>query len=155
MARSTKLGFVLLVVGIIAGAAGAQAYQTFQLSRFLKSGLFTLADGETVFYNVTLDDSAGTPPATVLMQLLDPRGAVAARQIVTLGPGQSSTLRFSRPGAYRAYSEVTDLGPFTARRSLVSTVEIFGPNKDLGLGIPRTYVCSSSSDGTGNGRLPD
>ena len=156
MARSTKLGFVLLIVGIVAGAAGTQAYQTIQLSRFLNSGLFTLADGEMVYFNVSLDDNAGTQPATVAMQLTDPRGAVVARQIVTLGPGQSSTLRFARPGAYRAHAELTDIGPFTLRRALVSTIEIIPKPNDLGLGIPHTYVCSSnSSDGTGNGRLPD
>ena len=156
MARSTKLGFVLLIVGIVAGAAGTQAYQTFQLSRFLNSGLFTLADGETVHFNVSLDDNAGALPATVAMQLTDPRGAIVARQIVTLGPGQSSTLRFARPGAYRAHAELTDIGPFTARRTLVSTIEIIGQPDEPGLGIPHTYVCSSnSSDGTGNGRLPD
>ena len=132
MARSTKLGFVLLIVGIVAGAAGTQAYQTFQLSRFLNSGLFTLADGETVHFNVSLDDNAGAQPATVAMQLTDPRGAIVARQIVTLGPGQSSTLRFARPGAYRAHAELTDIGPFSARRILVSTIEIIGQPRGTG-----------------------
>jgi hypothetical protein len=154
MSRSTVWGVALLVLGIALGAGGAQAVQLLAPPHFLNSGLFTLGKGETALFNVTLDDLRTGPPATVLMQLIDPAGATVARQLVTLAPGQSSTLKFDVPGVYRAHAEITSPSTtFSSRRRLITTVEIIG--EPLGLTFPRVYVCSSSDDPAGNGRLPD
>ena len=154
MSRSNAWGIALLVLGIAVGAGGAQAVQLLAPQQFLNSGLFTLGKGETALFNVTLDDQRSGPPATVLMQLIDPAGATVVRQIVTLGPGQSSTLRYDVPGVYRAHAEITSPNTtFSSRRRLITTLEIQGDPLG-GLAFPRMYVCSSD-DGAGNGRLPD
>jgi len=156
MSRSTKWGVALLVVGMAIGVGGAQAWQLLGKSQFLNTGLFTIGKGETALFNVTLDDHPDQPAANVMMQLLDRRGALVARQAVVLAPGQSATLRYDVPGVYRAHAEIVSPDvTFTNRRRLLTTLEIIG---DLfgGLTMPRVYVCSSSSDdGSGNGRLPD
>jgi hypothetical protein len=146
---------VLLTLGIAIGAAGTQAYQILLLPGFLNTGLFTLADGEVALYNATLDDVPGAPPASVMMQLIDPAGVVVARQAVLLAPGQSATLKWEKPGTYRGHAEFitrseTLPGP---RRRLITSLEILG--NPFGLtGSPRMFVCSSDT-GSGNGRLPD
>ena len=156
MSRSTRWGVALLVVGIAIGVAGAQAWQLITPSAFLNTGMFTLGKGETAFFNVTLDDEPGQPSANVMMQLLDRRGALVARQAVLLAPGQSATLRYDIPGVYRAHAEIVSPDvTFSNRRRLLTTLEIHG-DPFGGLAIPRVYVCSSSSDdGSGNGRIPD
>ena len=154
MSRSTAWGIGLLVLGIAIGAGGAQAVELLAPPQFLNSGLFTLGKGETALFNVSLDDQRSGPPATVLMQLIDPAGATVARQLVTLAPGQSSTLKFDVPGVYRAHAEITSPGTtFSNRRRLTTTIEILG---DLfgGSCAPRMFVCSAD-DPAGNGRLPD
>ena len=155
MSRSSAWGVALLVVGIVTGAAGAQAVQLLQPSSFLNTGLFTLAKGEVVLYNVSLDDERGGPPANVLMQLIDPRGVTVVRQVATLAPGQSATLKYDVPGVYRAHAEIVS-GPGTPsdRRRLITSLEILG-DPFGGLTIPRTYVSSSSDDAGRNGRLPE
>lgn len=161
MSRTTAKGLGLLLVGMMAGAAGVHAVQGLERSRFLNTGLFTLAPGEAVNFNATLDDQRGGPPARVLMQLLDAKGAVVARRDVTLEPGQSATLAYRQPGVLRAQAQIVEPdAPLGNRRIVVSTVEIFGletlagETRALGLAIPRRFVCSSD-DGAGNGRLPD
>ena len=155
MSRSTTWGVALLVVGIVAGAAGAQAVQLLLPPSFLNTGLFTLGKGETALFNVTLDDNRDGAPANVLMQLIDPQGVTVARQMATLSPGQSATLKYDIPGIYRAHAQiVSGSGEPSDRRRLLMTLEILGDPLG-GLAIPRTYVCSASDDGGGNGRLPD
>ncbi len=156
MSRTIKVGLAMLVAGAIAGAAGVQAIQSLERSLFMNTGLFTLAIGEGVNFNVTLDDDRLGPPAKVLMRLLDTKGAIVARREVVLGPGQSATLQYRLPGVFRAHAQIVEPdAPLGPRRVLVSSVEIFGPSiDDPGLAIPRRFVCSSD-DGAGNGRLPD
>jgi hypothetical protein len=155
------MGLGLLLVGMMAGAAGVHAVQSLERARFLNTGLFTLAAGEAVNFNATLDDRRGGPPARVLMQLLDAKGAVVARRDVSLEPGQSATLAYRLPGVLRAQAQIIEPdAPLGTRRIVVSTVEIFGletqngETRALSLAIPRRFVCSSD-DGAGNGRLPD
>jgi hypothetical protein len=157
------MGLGLLLVGIMVGAAGVHAVQSLERARFLNTGLFTLAAGEAVNFNATLDDHRGGPPARVLMQLLDVKGAVVARREVSLEPGQSATLAYRQPGVFRAQAQIIEPdAPLGTRRIVVSTVEIFGletqalngETRALSLAIPRRFVCSSD-DGAGNGRLPD
>ncbi len=50
------MGLGLLLAGMMAGAAGVHAVQRLERSRFLNTGLFTLAAGEAVNFNATLDD---------------------------------------------------------------------------------------------------
>jgi hypothetical protein len=155
MSRSSAWGVALLVVGIVTGVAGAQAVQLLQPSTFLNTGLFTLGKGEVALYNVSLDENRGGPAANVVMQLIDPKGVTVVRQLATLAPGQSATLRYDVPGVYRAHAEiVSGTGTLSDRRRLITSLEILG-DPFGGLTIPRVYVCSSSDDGGGNGRLPD
>ncbi len=157
MSRSTKWGTALLVLGIVIGAGGVQAWQLLAPPTFLNTGLFTLGSGETALFNVTLDDERDAPSANVMMQLFDPRGAVVARQAVVLAAGQSATLKHDVPGVYRAHAEIVSPNTiFTRRRRLVTTLEILAHSDSLTSGCaPRLFVCSSSDDGAGNGRLPD
>jgi hypothetical protein len=157
MSRSTRWGVVLLALGITIGAAGTQAYQLLLQQGFLNTGLFTLAEGDVALYNATLDDVAGAPPATVLMQLIDPAGVVVARQAVLLAPGQSATLKFDRPGTYRGHAEfITKSSTVPSpRRRLITSLEILLGNPfALTASRERMFVCSSDT-GSGNGRLPD
>ncbi len=66
------------------------------------SGLATVKDSETIKFHFTLDDVTGTPPAVVSMQLLNENGGVVTNKVVTLNPGQSSTLESTSPGLRRA-----------------------------------------------------
>jgi hypothetical protein len=157
MSRSTKWGVVLLTLGIAIGAAGVQAYQFLVLPGFLNTGLFTLAEGDVALYNATLDDVPSAPPATVLMQLIDPAGVVVTRQAVVLAPGQSATLKWDRPGTYRGHAEfITKSSTLPSpRRRLITSLEIhLGNPFALSGSTQRMFVCSSDT-GSGNGRLPD
>lgn len=146
----------MLAVGIVAGAAGTQAMQLLTATRYLNTGLFTLGQSDTALFNVTLDDLPGQPSASVLMEIIDPAGITVARQVVSLAPGQSSTLKFAKPGSFRAHAEIVSRSSvWTDRRALITSLEIFGRSDDGGISIPRTYVCSGSDSGSGNGRLPD
>jgi len=165
------MGFGLLLVGVIAGAAGAQVVESLARPHFLNSGLFTLAADEVVHFNVTLDDGRG-PEARVLLQLFDEKGDVVKRQDVSLVPGQSATLDHPGPGVFRAHAQIVEPSNIQlgARRIVVGTVEILGSGVAgvearsivggplvaglLDIAIPRRFVCSSD-DGGGNGRLPD
>ena len=158
MSRSTKWGTALLVLGIVLGAGGVQAWQLLAPPTFLNTGLFTLGRSETALFNVTLDDVRGAPSANVVMQFFDPNGALVARQAVVLAAGQSATLKYDVPGVYRAHAEIVSPNTiFTSRRRLITTLEILSGDSLTGLTgcAPRLFVCSSSDDGAGNGRLPD
>ena len=150
----------LLVAGMTIGAGVTYAVQFSLRTSFAATGLFTLYEGEWANYSATLDDDRGGAPATVLMRILDKRGAVVASQQVVLQAGQSATLPFRGVGSFRALSEIVQPDSLLSdRRRIVTTLEIsFGRHQepDGGITIPRTYVCmSSDSDGGGNGRLPD
>jgi hypothetical protein len=150
----------LLVAGMAIGAGVTYAVQLTFRTSFAATGLFTLYEGEWANYSATLDDNRGGPAATVLMRILDKRGAVVASQQVVLQVGQSATLPFRGVGSFRALSEIVQPDSLLGdRRRVLTTLEIsFGRHEDPdgGITIPRTYVCmSSDSDGGGNGRLPD
>jgi hypothetical protein len=147
----------LLVTGMTVGAGATYAVQTLSSSFAGRTGMFTLLDGEWVNYSATLDDHRGGSPATVSMRIIDKRGATVAQQNVVLQAGQSATLPFRGVGSFRALSEVVQPDTLLGdRRRVLTTLEIFfgKPDPEGGFSIPRTYVCSSS-DGGGNGRLPD
>jgi len=136
-----------LVLGVLAGAAGAQAVPGLQ-RRFLNTGLFSVAAGETARFHVTLDDQRGQPPATVVQQLLDENGVQVASRNIVLTPGRSATLETPGPGVFRANAEVIDsLLQTTDRRATVGTVEV----SDTITGIVR-YVCSFDPVGIGGGK---
>ena len=109
MSRTKTIGLGLLLVGMLAGAAGATAVQNFGPPSFLDWGLFTLAADEEVHFNVTLREVRGGPQAQVLQQLFDRSGVLVARQTVTLAPGKSATLRYTLPGEFSAHAEILDL----------------------------------------------
>src|SRR5262245_41870128 len=110
----TSLAIACLAVGIFAGVAGAQIVQY----KIANTGLATVKDGETIKFHFTLEDATGTPPAVVQMQLLNENGGVVASKIVTLNPGQSSTLENTSAGLRRAHADIIDSVPqVTARRT--------------------------------------
>jgi hypothetical protein len=149
----------MLVVGVMAGVVGAQIAGS---SRFVQTGLFTIGQGEGVAFHVTLDDGRAGSPANVALRLFNQAGQVVARQDSVLEPGQSATLRFRTPGVYRAFAQAVEPdAPFSARRLVVGTVEIFDLQNDaqaLSLDFDLTgrtrFVCSHS-DGSGSSRIPD
>ena len=162
------MGLGLLLVGILAGAAGAQVVPNLGTARFLNSGLFNLAADEQVNFNLTLDDARVGPPVRVVLQLFNEKGAVVKRlDVPSLVPGQSAILRHAGPGVFRAHAETfeTSTNPLGPRRIVVSTVEILGTSRAgveagaieaqlLSVTTPRRFVCSTS-DGGSNDRLPD
>ena len=82
-----------------------------------------------------------------------------------LQPGQSATMPFRGVGSFRALAEVVEpQSPLSPRREVLATVELFFAKSDGGstslalaesFGGDRTYLCSHSDGGGGNGRLPD
>jgi hypothetical protein len=151
MSKNTKaIALGMLLVGIFAGAAAAQFTERALRSRFLNTGLFSVALGERANFHVSLDDRSTAQPATVVLQLLDQSGAVVARDQVALAPGQSTTLQVVGPGLYRAHAQVLDpVSSLTARRAVVGTVELIDDLKAV-----QKFVCSVN-EGIGSGRLPD
>ena len=157
MKKSTMMGFGLLLVGMLAGAGGAHALQVLENTRLVNTGQFSVADGESLRFHVTLQDRRDAAPARVQLRLLDRAGAVVARQDASLAAGQSATLAYARPGVYRAQAQAFEAdGTASPSRILLGTVEIFGPVEPFSLDLtaPRRFVCSHD-DGGGNGRLPD
>ena len=61
--KSIAAGFLL--VALFAGVSGAQISDSLERSRYLNTGLFTVATGEGVNFHVALDDSRTAAPATV------------------------------------------------------------------------------------------
>ncbi len=150
--RKTLVAFGLVLVGVVTGVAGARAVQDFQNARFISTGLFSVAEDEGVNFHVTLDDRRGGPPTVVTLRFFDESGIVVERRQVTLGPNQSSTLQMSKPGRYRAQAEIFEpVLPLSARRVVVSTVEIFDVN-DL---KQRTRFVCGPGEGVGANRAPD
>jgi hypothetical protein len=124
-----RAGAVLLLIGVTAGAAGAQgiaAVADMLRNEVMGTSLFSVLPDEKADFNVTLQADGG-PNSTVVMRLMDPTGAVVARKTVSLAPGESATLRHRAAGRYRAQADVFDeIGVLTDRRTVVSTVEIGG-----------------------------
>jgi hypothetical protein len=142
--RITLVAVTCLLVGIFTGAGGAQILQY----KIANSGLATVNDRETMKFHFTLDDVTGAPPAVVSMQLLNENGAVVTSKIVTLNPGQSSTLESASPGLRRAHADVIDSVPLiTARRTGVGSVEIHNSFTS-----EVRFVCSFDPKGAGGGR---
>jgi hypothetical protein len=120
----TLLAAGCLLAGLSAGAGAAQALQAVQ-RQHLNTGLFTLLNNQTAYFRVSLDDGVGAPPTHVVLQLLDPGGAVVAHKEATLLPGQSALLQRSAPGIYRAHADVIDPDlQLSRRRVTVGTVEV-------------------------------
>ena len=161
------MGLALLLVGMLAGAAGVHAVQSLERARFLNSGLFTLAAGEGVNFNATLDDNArrstGQGPDAVV-RCEGHRRRASGR--TARGRDSPRSLAYRLPGVFRAQAQIVETrrDRLEPRRIVVSTIEIFGlrrvasnqtgETRALGVAIPRRFVCSSD-DGGGNGRLPD
>lgn len=125
--KNGALGILLL--GAVVGLASAQVVDTYQRQGSLSTGLFTLAAGEVLNFNVTLDDDSSGPVGKVYMRLIDDRGTVKASKLVSLGPGQSATLPYSVPGRYRAVFELRESTlNLSDRRAVASTVEVFDVN---------------------------
>ena len=108
MSRTTTMGLGLLLVGMLAGAAGVHAVQSLRTpASFLNSGLFTLAAGEAGELQCDTRRPPRRPTGQVLMQLLDAKGAVVARQDTSW----ARTVRHSsirRPGVFRAQAEILE-----------------------------------------------
>jgi len=135
-----RAAVVLLLIGVAAGAVGAQVVPALILTQYVTTGLFSVREGETVAFNVSLDEGPSAPGTTVNMRLYNAAGAVVARRLVTLAPGQSARLFYRAPGQYRAHAEVFDPGEvFSSRRIVVGTVEI-GHADDIT--TPIRFVCS-------------
>ena len=118
MSRTTTIGLALLLVGVIAGAAGANAVQSLERARFLVSGLFTLDPGEVGELQRRPSRTDAAAPGQVLLHLLDAKGAVVARRDVTLEPGQSATLALQPARFFRAQAQIVEPDmPLGSRRS--------------------------------------
>lgn len=137
-----RAGIALVLVGVVAGVAGAQVYQNFDETRVINTGLFTVGRGEGARFHVSLIGDSYGPPAKVVLRLLDREGDVEAQEAFTLEPGQSATLRSRRPGLFRAQAEVIDpLLSVLQQRAVTGTVEIID---DL-VGVQR-FVCAPGDD---------
>jgi hypothetical protein len=160
-------GLVLLLIGVAVGVGAAQVLPGREPSSFLNTGLFTVNSGEGVSFHASLDDRRGALPATVLLRLVDEQGAVVARRDVVLGPGQSATLQYLKPGRLRAHADIIEGDATGQRRIILGTVEIFSLGENVAELLPASlrsarlaepgilrFVCSVN-DGGGNGRLPD
>jgi hypothetical protein len=162
-------GLVFLLIGVAVGVGAAQVLPGLEPSSFLNTGLFTVNSGEGVSFHASLDDRRGGLPATVMLRLVDDTGAVVARRDVVLGPGQSATLQYLKPGRLRAHAGIVEGDTAGGRRRIVlGTVEIFSLRDATAAGLlPASlrsarfaepeilrFVCSMN-DGGGNGRLPD
>jgi hypothetical protein len=122
--KSGALGLVLL--GVVVGVAGAQVVDVFRRVASGGTGLFTVSAGEAARFNVSLDDDTGGPVGRVQMRLIDHRGVVVAKRLVTLAPGQSATMTHNVPGQYRVQADLLESAfDFTDRRAVASTVELF------------------------------
>jgi hypothetical protein len=152
MSTKTKISCLVagcLLVGVCAGAVGAQVVADAARLRFLNSGLFVLDAGEDATFHVTLADNRAGAPVRVLVQFLDRQGASVARQEVVLQAGQSTSLTTAGPGEVRAHARVMD-GSFdlSARRAIVGGIDVL----DLTT-RQRRPVCSIDENGSsGAGR---
>ena len=151
MSTKAKMSWIAggcLLVGVCAGAAGAQVLEQILAVRYLNSGLFPLNADESAQFRVSLDDLRAGSSARVRLQFLDERGAVVARDDVVLQAGQSAALEASGPGAFRAHAEVLESTLlFTSRRAVVGSLERFNLTTKQ-----RDPLCSIDEVGSGSGR---
>jgi hypothetical protein len=151
MLRSrSAIALGMLLVGIFAGAVGAQVAQAVLQARYLNTALFSVAEGTRLNFHVSLDDARNASPATVLLQLFNRDGAVVASKQVTLAAGKSTTLTFAGPAMVRAHARMLDPVGLVDRRTFVGTVELID-----GLTAEQKFVCTMMNDGSGPSRLPD
>ena len=139
-------GLALLLVGVIAGAAGAHAVQSLERA---VSWLRTVYAGPRRSGELQRHPRRrrGGPPARVLMRLLDAKGAVVARRDVTLEPG--SRPRSLRPARCLSRAGTNHRAGHAAwKQDVVSTIEIFGGetrNLSIALSTPRHPAASSAA----------
>ncbi len=163
-------GFVLLLIGVAVGVGAAQVVVLpGPPTSFVNSGLFTLNSDEGVNFHVSLHEGRGGPPATALMRLIDASGTVVARRDVQLGPGQSATLQWLKPGQYRVHAGIVEGSNATGPRRILGTAEIISLRGTSVTGLHPASLrstrraeefevlrfVSTMHDGGGNGRLPD
>jgi hypothetical protein len=142
------LAVVCLIVGVGAGAAGAQVIEATFRVRFVNSGLFSLRGDDRAQFHVTLDDTRAGAPGTVLLQFLDEQGTVVARRETVLQAGQSTSLRVAGPGRFRAHARLMDSTfDVTSRRTVVGSVEVLNLTTE-----ERDPVCALDEWGPGGGR---
>jgi hypothetical protein len=136
-----KAGAVLLLIGVAVGAVGAQTIPALFVTQYVTTGLFTVREGESVAFNVSLDEARSSQvSSTVNLRLYNAAGTIVTSRQVRLAPGQSAILPYRTPGRYRAHAEVLEPGEvFSSRRIVVGTVEI-GRVDDLT--APIRFACS-------------
>ena len=114
-----------LLIGLLAGVAGAQIVEAITRLQFLNTGLFTVTADQEAAFHVSLDDRRDAPPARVALRVFDAAGIPVARQDVVLAAGQSTTLRVAGPGVFRAHAQIAESAlDFTARRQVAGSVEV-------------------------------
>lgn len=123
---------VLLLVGMVVGAAGAQIAQNLYRSRYITTGLFTLESKGQARFHVSLDDRGNATDAQVIMRIYNQSGQVVKRQVVTLAPGQSSTLTFDNTldaeATFRGQAEVFESAlTLSDRRIVLASMETYDP----------------------------
>jgi hypothetical protein len=139
--RGTKAAALgLLLSGVVVGVAGAQVATRFERVGSTTTGVFTVAPGEAISFNVALDDDLAGPVGQVQMRLYDDAGNVRKSKLVTLAPGQSATLPWAKPGRYRAQFDVLESAESRSdRREVAGTVEVHGPDD-----LVARHVCSQN-----------
>jgi hypothetical protein len=143
--RSTAVAAGCLFFGVLLGVAGAQVVSTLP-TRYLNSGLFTVAPGEGARVSVAVDDYRTGPPAQVTLQLRDQEGAVVTAKTLSIQAGQSAVLETRQPGVYRAHAQVVDRTESSSdRRTAIGSVEV--GNLDLAAEI--RSICMSIPGGLG------
>jgi hypothetical protein len=146
----TKVSWIAggcLLIGVCAGAVGAQVVEGVSPVRYLNTGLFTLSARQNAEFHATLDDTRAGASAKVLMTFIDERGVIVARREVVLLPGQSATLELAGPATVRAHAEFTEATSlFGPRRAIVGSVE----RLDLTT-LERGPTCSVDEGGSPSG----
>lgn len=150
MSTRTKVSWIAagcLLLGVCAGAVGAQVVEQAWLVRYLNTGLVTLSERESAEFHVTLDDTRSGAPATVMITFIDDRGAIVARREVVLQAGQSATLAMRGPVVARGHAElVEEASLFRPRRAVVGSME----RLDLTT-LERGPTCSIDGAGSSGG----
>ena len=115
-----------LLVGLLAGAAAAQAVEAIFRVQFLNTSLFTVTANQDAAFHVTLHDRPDGPPARVALRLFDAAGNVVGGQDVVMRAGESKTVRLAGPGVFRAHAQIVDSSPLDllARRQVAGSVEV-------------------------------
>jgi hypothetical protein len=114
-----------LLVGVLAGAAGAQIAEAMFSVRYIHAPLFSVNAYQEAAFHVTLHDRPSGLPARVALQLFDAAGNAVAREDVVLRGGQSATMRVPGPGPFSARAQIVDSNlDLTGRRQVVGSVEV-------------------------------